>query len=162
MVYLLDANVFITAKRDHYRFKTFPGFWKLLHSQGNATHRVESLVCVRKELEVQKDDLCAWVKTCPGAMFVPEANAKTAAAAPSVSTWATTHPTYTKAAVAEFLSVPDFWLVCHAMAHGHTVVTHEQSSPNSQKRVKLPDACNAMGVGWCTPWQMLEDMGASF
>ena len=161
-VYLLDTNVFISAKRSHYRFGTFPSFWKLLHAQGTATHRIETLEIVRDEINNQKDDLTSWASTCPASMFVSQQDPDTAVAAARVSAWVNAHPGYMPAAIAEFLNIADYWLVAHALAHGHKVVTHEASNPNSKKRVLIPDACNAFNVKWCTPWVMLEEMGVQF
>ena len=58
-----------------------------------------------------------------------------------VSTWATSQ-SYEPGAVNGFLQVADYYLVAFALAHGHTVVTHEVAS-NSPKRIKIPDACIA-------------------
>lgn len=37
----------------------------------------------------------------------------------------------------------------------HTVVTHERIS-DGRKRIKIPNACAAHGVQWCTPFHMLR------
>lgn len=54
--YLLDANVFIEAKRRYYAFDVCPGFWECLvwHHQGAC---VESIDRVKQELELGDDDL---------------------------------------------------------------------------------------------------------
>lgn len=44
-----------------------------------------------------------------------------------------------------FLQVADYYLVAHALAHGHTVVTHEVAAP-SIKKIKIPNACIGVGV----------------
>ena len=49
MAYLLDADVFIRAKNDHYSFDTVPGFWDWLHN-ANARGDVFSIQRVRDEL----------------------------------------------------------------------------------------------------------------
>ena len=50
----------------------------------------------------------------------------------------------------------------HVRALGFTVVTHEAPRPDAKKVIKLPDACSALGVSWTSPYQMLQDLGASF
>jgi hypothetical protein len=78
----------------------------------------------------------------------------------SVSAWATGQR-YDAAAVSTFLQVADYYLVAHALAHGHTVVTHEIAS-TSTKRIKIPDACIGLGVKCVTPFEMLRHERARF
>lgn len=160
--YLLDANVFISAKRSHYRLETFPSFWKLLHGCGTKSDRILTLEAVRDEMQQQQDDLSAWVKTCPIDLFASEKDASTAAAAVKVSAWTMNNPVYSAAARADFFSAADYWLVAHASAHGFRLVTHETPDPLCKRRVKIPDACTGVGVSWTSPWQMLEDIGVAF
>lgn len=162
MVYLLDTDVFIRAKREHYRFNTFPCFWEYLKRHDKGGNRIESLVAVRKELENHEDELTSWVKSCPAQMFVSQENQATIEAAKRVAAWVVQHPQYYDAAKAKFLSGADYWLVSHALAHGHTLVTHEVRAPDAKNRVKIPDACDAHGVRSCPPWLMLEELGATF
>lgn len=162
MIYLLDSNVFITAKQNHYRLKTFPSFWALLKKQGTSTHKVLSIAAVMRELEPRKDELCTWAKACPKSMFVSELDQPTIATAATIATWTNAQKNYTAGAKAKFLSIADYWLVSHAKAHSMTLVTHELPSPESKARVLIPDVCNAHGVTYCTPWQMLEDLSVTF
>lgn len=48
--YLLDANVFIEAKRRYYAFDICPGFWDALLMQ-HENAKVASIDRVKKELE---------------------------------------------------------------------------------------------------------------
>lgn len=162
MAYLLDANVLIAAKRDHYRFSTFPCFWDyLLQRAGDGTLR--SVVPVRRELENLEDELSQWVAShCPGEMFESPDGA-TGVAMSQVAQW-TMAPErlFVLAARDRFLAVADSVLVAHAMAHGHTIVTLEKPEPLSKRKVKIPDACNALGVRWIDSYGMLEEIGARF
>lgn len=63
---------------------------------------------------------------------------------------------FTQAAVDEFLDVADYYLVAHAADHGHTVVTHEIYQANARKRILIPNACQALGVPYCTTFKMLR------
>ena len=60
-----------------------------------------------------------------------------------------------------FLSVADYYLVAHALAHTYTVVTHEIAS-TSTKKIKIPDACIGLGVKCMTPYEMLRTERARF
>jgi hypothetical protein len=162
MAYLLDANVLITAKRDHYRFATFPCFWDyLLHRAADTTLR--SIDPVRQELMIKQDELSHWVASaCPDAMFeVPDGATGVALTKLGIWTMDPRRP-YSPAARAEFLRVPDSVLVAHALAHGHIVVTHEKPAPTAVNKVKIPDACNAIGVRWIDPYALLQEIGARF
>jgi Domain of unknown function (DUF4411) len=78
-------------------------------------------------------------------------------AAGRLSAWAQDPArTYTAAAVADFFASGDYWLMAHALAHGFTVVTMALPAPLSQRRPKIPDVCNALGVAWLNPFEMLE------
>ena len=68
---------------------------------------------------------------------------------------------YTPAAMNIFLQGADYYLVAHALAGGHTVVTQEKPSP-SPNRIKIPDACVGLGVRFMAPWQMLRIERARF
>lgn len=159
--YLLDTNVFIRAKRDHYRFATFPCFWDWIVAK-QAAGLVFSIEAVEKEIQVGKDDLTTWIAKLPTGAFLP-ADAKTATSAGALTTW-TQHAArpYTAAAVATFFASADYWLVAHAHAHGFTVVTHEMPEPTAKRRVKIPDACNGLAVPWINPFEMLQCEGAAF
>jgi hypothetical protein len=78
----------------------------------------------------------------------------------SVSNWASTEG-YEPAAVSTFLQVADYYLVAHALAHGHTVVTHEIAS-TSVKKIKIPNACIGLGIKFMTPYEMLRHERAEF
>jgi hypothetical protein len=60
-----------------------------------------------------------------------------------------------------FLQVADYYLVAHALAHGHTVVTHEIAS-TSTKKIKIPDACIGLSIKCMTPFEMLRRERARF
>lgn len=162
MAYLVDTNVFVQAKKDYYRFGTFPGFWALMKRLAH-DGTITSVEAVRREILARQDDLSSWIGAeCPGHLFVPP-DAATATAAGEVSKWAAGRtPQYRPDALATFYSAADYLIVAHARAHGHTVVTHELPSPQSLTKVKIPDACNALGVRWMNSYKMLELVGARF
>jgi hypothetical protein len=157
--YLVDANVLISAKRSHYRFGTFPCFWDWLDTQ-SAAGVVFSVEQVETEIARGNDELSTWIATRAG-LFL-RADATTASRATDVSVWANDPANgYTPTAIADFFAAADYWLVAHGVARGFTVVTHEAPT-GSRKKIKIPDACSALGVTWINPFQMLEDLGANF
>ena len=68
---------------------------------------------------------------------------------------------YEPAAVNTFLQVADYYLVARALAHGHTVVTHEVAAP-SIKKIKIPNACIGVGVKCMNPYEVLRLERARF
>lgn len=158
MAYLLDANVFIQGKNLHYGLDFCPAFWDWLIAS-NAANRVFSMEKVGDELAAIADELSAWAADRgPGFFVKPDAAILPALGA--VSTWATGQH-YEPAAVNTFLQVADYYLVAHALAHGHTVVTHEVAS-TSTKKLKIPDVCIGLGIKCISPYDMLRQERARF
>lgn len=158
MTYLLDANVFIQAKNLHYGLDFCPAFWDWL-IENNASARVFSTEKVGDELEAGADELADWASHRGPAFFL-KPDAPVVPALSTVSSWATGQ-SYEPAAVSTFLQVADYYLVAHALAHGHVVVTHERPD-NSTKRIKIPIACIGLGIKCMTPYEMLRRERARF
>ncbi len=59
------------------------------------------------------------------------------------------------------MQAADFYLVAQALAHGHTVVTHEVPA-QSVKKIKIPNVCIGMGIKPMTPFEMLRVEKARF
>ncbi|ROQ64834.1 uncharacterized protein DUF4411 [Rathayibacter sp. PhB152] len=157
-MYLLDANIFITSKNAHYGFDFVPAFWEWL-DQGHSAGVLCSIDRIADELRAAADDLSTWASgRAPMFLRMDQATLPSLAL---VSTWASTSD-FTAAAVSQFLSVGDFQLVAYAHAHGHTVVTHEKSAPQATRRIKIPDACAAMGVPCIDPFTMLRAESVRF
>ena len=157
-MYLLDANVFISANRRFYRFGVVPGFWEWLH-QANMRREVASVVSVQKELEAGGDNLTDWVKQHKD-LFEHPAQAFVGSST-QLAQWVV-NMKYTQLAQRQFFAAADFELVSQAHALGATVVTEERPQPGSRKRVLIPDACDALNVQWTDPFTMLEKCGAKF
>ena len=158
MAYLLDANVFIQAKNLQYGFDFCPAFWDWLDQQ-NAVNAVFSIQQVGDELEAGSDDLADWASAHGDAFFLPPDN-QVLPVLPRVSAWATGQ-NYEPVAVNTFLQVADYWLVAFAVAHNHTVVTHEVPS-GSMRKIKIPNVCLGLGVKFMTPYQVLRHEKARF
>ena len=73
MAYVLDADVFITAKRLHYGLDFCPGFWEWLIVTNTAS-QVFSIEKVGDEIAAGGDDLSVWaVERGPGFFLKPDA-----------------------------------------------------------------------------------------
>lgn len=158
MAYLLDADVFIAAKNLHYGLDFCPAFWEWLIIT-NTENRVFSIEKVGDEIAAGADDLSTWADgRGPGFFLIPDA--KVLPALGSVSTWVTGQG-YEPAAVNTFLQVADYYLVAHALAYGHTVVTHEKAAPQA-KKIKIPNVCIGLNIKCMTPYEMLRTERARF
>ncbi len=158
MTYLLDANVFIQAKNLHYGLDFCPAFWEWL-TEKNKAGVVFSIDKIADEIAAGADELTDWMRQSGNGLFRKTVPA-VAGAFPQVSTWATSQ-NYEPAAISTFMQVADFYLVAHAVADNHIVVTHEIPS-HSLRRIKIPDACVGLGLRFMTPYEMLRTESARF
>lgn len=158
MSYLLDSDVFIRAKNLHYGLDFCPAFWEWLAHQ-SYTGKVASIDKVADEIEAGQDDLSEWARD-NGAPLFRRTPPTLAPQFIQVSNWATGQQ-YTPAAINTFLQVADYYLVAHALAGNHVVVTHETLDA-AAKRIKIPNACIGLGVRFMTPYQMLRTERARF
>jgi hypothetical protein len=163
-VHVLDSNVFIDAKNLYYAFDVCPGFWNALvwHcSQG----RLLSIDRVKAELARGNDELKEWALTVMPAVGFSGSNTEPVLAvyAQAVS-WAMAQPQYTPAAKAEFADEnnADAWVVAYAKAMRHIVVTHEKANPTIQRRIPLPNVCQALGVPFIDTFGMLRALDTQF
>ena len=158
MAYILDADVFIRAKNLHYGFDFCPAFWEWLVAK-NSAGRLFSIEKVGDEIQAVADELSGWAEARgPGFFLRPDTTVFPALA--TVSNWATGQQ-YEPSAVSAFLQVADYYLVAHAKAGNHTVVTHEIPSASTRK-IKIPDACIGLGIKFMTPYEMLRRERARF
>jgi hypothetical protein len=156
--YLLDTDVFIRAKNLHYGLDFCPAFWEWLTHKGHAG-AVFSIDKVADEIEAGQDELSDWARGHGQTLFrrTPPALAQQFT---QVSAWATGQQ-YTPAAINTFLQAADFYLIAHALAGNHVVVTNETPA-NSPGRIKIPNACVGLGVRFMSPYQMLRIEQARF
>jgi hypothetical protein len=158
MAYLLDANVFISAKNLHYGLDFCPAFWDWIIAN-NASGGVFSIEKVGDEVLALEDELSVWAAARNASFFLrPDAHVFPALAA--VSAWASGQR-YEPSAVSTFLQVADYYLVAQALASQHTIVTHEVPSASTRK-IKIPDACIGLGIKCMTPFEMLRRERARF
>ncbi len=165
-MFLLDTNVFVAAARQYYSPDIAPTFWTWLrdeHDKGN----LASIVAVRQELDdgdpkIGPGHLKRWAAALPDSFWLKASN-ETAASMAELSTWARdSDRNYWDAAKDEFFRSADYKLVAQAHAAGHSVVTFELPSPDSKKRVLIPDACAAVQVPYREPFSIYRELGLRF
>lgn len=174
--YVLDSDVFIAAKNSYYAFAICPGFWdSLLHHHDTGV--VHSIDKVKDELLVgykaekkreeegkgEVEDLKKWIITkLPSDFFLGTNEEAVPASYKSVMLWVHRNTQYTDPAKAKFATEADGWLVAFAMVHDVTVITNEQSRPESRSRILLPDVCMQFDVTYKNTFLMLHELAVSF
>lgn len=162
MIYLLDANVLITAQNVRYPVDVFPVFWDWLEYQ-IAQGIVKTPAEIFDEIkdggtDEEQDALYAWIQRphLKDALILDEApNATLVQEVMGES--------YSPLNDVQLIGVgKDPFLVAYGKAapDERCVVTYEVSSPDAapQNR-KIPDACTIAGVQCCDPLKMLRELG---
>lgn len=157
-MYILDSDVLIQAHREYYSFSLCPAFWDWLVAEG-AANRLASIDPVREELMKGRDELSEWAEMNPG-FFRPIDSHTLSVGAPKTSKWARecTSPKYTIAAISDFFGKADFHLISFCLAHGHTLISREQTN-NSAGRIMIGNACRDLKVCRATLFKALQESG---
>lgn len=148
MLYLLDANVLITANRNYYGIERVPEFWGWLEHQAQ-TGTIKMPLEIYEEIEDDEHGLGAWANRH------------------EVRTALVLNEEVDIAHVRHVLSngyAPDLtddeidklgrdpFLLAYAFADrpNRIVVTAETSKPRQQRANRhVPDVCNELGLRWC-------------
>lgn len=162
--YILDADVFITAKNRYYGFDICPGFWGSVihHHRAGRTYSIDR---VRNELLVGRktEDLVQWVtKDLPDTFFLAVDDVPVTTAYTEVMMWVQRNPQYFDHAKAKFATGADGWLVAYARVHKAIVVTNEERRPEAKREIKLPDVCAQFDVSYTDTFRMLKDLAVRF
>lgn len=118
-----------------------------------------SIEKVADELAEGGDDLSDWAAERGDDFFLEPDEAMLSALA-QVSQWVQSQ-NYRPAAVSAFLQDADYYLIAHALAHKHILVTHEVAS-DGVRQVKIPNVCIGVNVKFMTPFAMLRKEKARF
>ncbi|MEM5432589.1 conserved protein of unknown function (plasmid) [Cupriavidus taiwanensis] len=163
-LYLLDANVLITANRDYYPMGMVPEFWDwLLHmaKAGVIKMPLETYEEVRDGGgKAKKDDLVEWLNSddvrkvleLPDEVQLPLVGKVVESYSPDLDD-----------AEIEQLGRDPF-LIAHALADpkNRVVVSIETSAPGKKRaNRKVPDVCKDNGVECCNTFAMLKLLGFS-
>lgn len=162
MAYLLDANVFISARKRHYGFSFCPAFWDWLVKEHEA-RKVFSVERVRAELLKQSDELSDWTRNRNDGFFLKPVVATTSSFS-VVNSWATRQRDdmrYDDAALSEFFDEADYYLLAQAHAGPHTIVTHEVAD-DKRSKIKIPEVCQGLDIVCLDPFEMLRRERALF
>lgn len=157
MGYLFDTNIFIRSKNEM-PADIWPTFWARMIDIVNSGE-VYTSEKVKEEIARGNDELTQWMKNNAPESFYCPVDADVITKYAQVLNWANGIERFTPEALGQFATVADAYLVATAAAKGLTIVTYETSDPRCKRRVKLPDACIAMGVNYCDLNAALRNLG---
>ena len=162
MLYLIDANVLITAHNTYYPVDRVPEFWDWLLHQAIAGVVKMPLEVYEEVMEgtgdAEKDRLLAWLKGegVKDALVLPDAADIGLVQAVLATAYAADLNDIELEAVGR-----DPFLIAHGLAapRHRTVVSNEASKRTAlRSKRKIPDACQDVGVACCNTFAMLRDL----
>lgn len=160
MLYLLDANVLITAHNTYYPIDQVPEFWTWLQHQGKLGNVKLPIEILEEILGGRKKDdlLLDWMmeKENQDALKLDEA---ADAALVQVVVCRGYAPDLTDDELEEVGRDP--FLIAYGMAApDRCVVTTEASKPSKKRQNRrIPDVCDRLSVVWCNPFQVNRALG---
>jgi hypothetical protein len=163
VLYLLDANVLITANNTYYPLDQIPEFWSWVHHQATS-NRIKIPREIMEEIKAgRKDDdqLLDWISNAEieAALLLDEA----IDVALVQHVVATGYAPDLRDDEIEKIGRDPF-IIAYALANpaDRTVVTTEVSKPSAQRaNRKVPDVCQAIGALNCGPFVLNKALGFS-
>lgn len=156
--YLIDSNIFITAHRALYPFDIAPGFWEQLIDK--ASEKIVIIEKVNDEILRGEDQLAEWYlenKDKFNIVTIPE-SAVIESYGKIISS-INENKQYKQPAKDEFASIADSWLCAYGLAYNYTIVTYEKYSPNSKKRIMIPNICFEFDIKYIDLLQFMRETG---
>lgn len=159
MLYLLDANILITASNTYYGISRVPEFWSWLQHQGTSGRIKIPVEMYEEVLEGRKDDdeLLDWVKN--------DANRK------ALVFDETSKPDLVQRVVREGYANDltddeieklgrDPFLIAYGLVDTNRCITTTVSKPSKQRHNRhIPDVCATLKLSCCGPWDLNRDLG---
>jgi hypothetical protein len=161
-MYLLDANVLMTANNTYYPIHVVPEFWAWLAHQC-ATGHVKMPIEIFEEVkdgstDTDRDQLYAWVHDIAHRRaIVLDEDVDLRLVQRVISEGYANDLTDNEV---EQLGRDPF-LIAYALAspHDRCVVTTEASKPRKQRQNRrIPDVCNSLGVRWIDTFSLVREL----
>ncbi len=154
-MYLIDANVLITAKNTYYPLEHIPQFWDWLIEQGES-NAIKMPREIYDEVAGGTDDLANWIKSpdAKNALLLDEEADLALVRKALRDGYQSNDPNFTDS---ELIKVGrDAFLVSYGLVDsGRTVVTKEVTKRTKRLgATRLPDACDDCEVRWCDDFKM--------
>lgn len=159
-MFILDANVFISAFRQYYSFDIVPSFWNCLEDLAQKNY-ICSIDRVYEELTRSAhnpDQLHEWSQSSFDTYFKSTVDNNVINAYGALQRWANDSSYFTQTAKSEFASNADAWLIAYAKATGGTLVTHEAFNIETKNRILIPVACKHFEISYINTFDMLREL----
>jgi predicted nucleic acid-binding protein len=155
--YCLDANVLINAWNQYYSKTISSGYWEILSRLGHGG-RIFLPEHVKEEIVRTDDTLADWLLGSSLPVYPVDSRATEI-----VGTIFTADPRHALLVDnTKGRSLADPWVIAHAIAENACVVTKENKVTSSDKRVKIPNVCEKMGVRCINDFDMIRELGIRF
>jgi hypothetical protein len=154
-MYLIDANVLITAKNTYYPLQNIPQFWDWLIVQGEACS-IKMPREIYDEVSGGTDDLADWIKSedAKDALLLDE-DADPAFVQQALRLgYQSNDAMFTDS---ELIKVGrDAFLVGYGLVNSNRTVVTKEVTKRTQRlgATRLPDACDDCAVDWCDDFTM--------
>ncbi|NLJ44010.1 MAG: DUF4411 family protein [Bacteroidales bacterium] len=164
-VFIVDSNFFIQAHRVSYPLDVAHSFWNKVKQLADSGIII-SIDKVKEEIFDNHDMLSEWCDAnLPDDFFKDTASSMDSYR--RVSSWVVSRNSqYLPNAINEFLSAEeaDAFIVAYTLddPSNRIIVTQEVSEPNRRNKVKIPDACNALGLQYVNMMDMFRLIGETF
>ena len=161
--YVLDANVFMEASRRYYSFDFAKPFWSAL-----CDYARQGLICsidkVYDEIKNGDDSLKKWAEKDFLNYFLSTKQPEVLSSYSSIVKWTQQPPQYLQRAKDVFMEDKnaDTWGLAFALAKDVKIVTHEAYARDAQKRIPIPNVCQAFSMDYCDTFDMLKELKFKF
>jgi hypothetical protein len=154
MLYLLDANVLITAKNLYYEFGRVDQYWEWLAFQAEQGHAKVPLE-IYEEISIGDDELAAWARENKEPLLLQE----------EVDIELVRHVT-TVGYADDLTDIEidgigrDPFLIAYAAVDTdrRMVVTSEVRSNKQRQNRPIPSVCDDLGIKCCDQWRFGRDL----
>jgi hypothetical protein len=160
MLYLLDANVLITAQNSYYPIDQVPEFWEWLCYQGTQD-KVKIPLEIMEEMRAgskQGDSLLDWIKnpSIKSALLLKNEPIATLVQRVVYEGYA---PDLTDIDIEQLGCDP--FLIAYALSDSdRCIVTTEVSKPSKKRQNrKVPDVCQTFSIPWLDPFKFNRSLG---
>ena len=154
MRYCLDTNVFIEGWTKYWSIDTCPDYWEILDTLAGRDI-IFSPIEVKREIEKIHDGLYKWISDKPH-MFKDITDDVQKCLRYIMSKYPRLVDSIKQRSMA------DPWVIAYAKAMNATVVTKENLTKQSSKRIKIPDVCNALNIPWMDDFEFANRVGIRF
>ena len=158
--YVVDANILISAYRDHYPPDLFPGVWDSM-AHHIAAGRLLIIDRIRAEI-TSPLGLVQWLEQACSGVYASTVSQPIVTSYGEMVDWVQDNPQFLPAVSEEFARGADGWLVAYARVTGAVLVTNEVFRPEARGRVPIPNLCRQFDVSYLNMLGMLRNLDMRF